>query len=82
MRDINSQQTRRRTGADPEAVWRAAGTVRLDETRTLGRLVRWRIPGTPIRIVRADEGAREGEFLFSERTVMAAPSSAAMTKSS
>ena len=34
---------------------------------------KWRIPGTPIRIVRADEGAREGEFLFSERTVMAAP---------
>jgi MscS family membrane protein len=34
---------------------------------------RWRIPGTPIRIVRADEGPREGEFLFSERTVKAAP---------
>ena len=34
---------------------------------------RWRIPGTPIRIVRADEGVREGEFLFSERTVKAAP---------
>ena len=34
--------------------------------------VKWRIPGTPIRIVRVDEGAREGEFLFSERTVMVA----------
>ena len=34
---------------------------------------KWRIPGTPIRIVRADEGPREGEFLFSERTVMVAP---------
>ena len=34
---------------------------------------KWRIPGTPIRIVRADEGMREGEFLFSERTVKAAP---------
>jgi MscS family membrane protein len=34
---------------------------------------KWRIPGTPIRIVRADEGMREGEFLFSERTVMVAP---------
>ncbi len=34
---------------------------------------KWRIPGTPIRIVRVDEGAREGEFLFSKRTVMAAP---------
>jgi hypothetical protein len=36
-------------------------------------LAKWRIPGTPIRIVRADEGLREGEFLFSERTVKAAP---------
>jgi MscS family membrane protein len=34
---------------------------------------RWRIPGTPIRIIRADEGVREGEFLFSERTIQAAP---------
>ena len=34
---------------------------------------KWRIPGTPIRIVRTDEGVREGEFLFSERTVKAAP---------
>lgn len=34
---------------------------------------KWRIPGTPIRIVRADEGPREGEFLFSERTAIVAP---------
>jgi MscS family membrane protein len=34
---------------------------------------KWRIPGTPIRIVRVDEGAREGEFLFGANTVMAAP---------
>ena len=33
----------------------------------------WRIPGTPIRIVRVMTGSREGEFLFSERTVMVAP---------
>ena len=38
---------RRRAGADPHALWEAAQSVRLDETRTLGRLVRWRIPGTP-----------------------------------
>jgi MscS family membrane protein len=38
-----------------------------------GSPAKWRIPGTPIRIVRVDEGAREGEFLFSKRTVMAAP---------
>jgi hypothetical protein len=29
----------------PEALWDAATRVRLDETRSLGRLVRWRIPG-------------------------------------
>ena len=33
----------------------------------------WRIPGTPIRIVRIDEGPQEGEFLFSSRTVTNAP---------
>jgi hypothetical protein len=33
--------------ADPEQLWRAAREVRLKETRTLGRLIRWRIPGTP-----------------------------------
>lgn len=31
-------------GADQ--LWRAAEEVRLSETRTVGRLVRWRIPGT------------------------------------
>jgi MscS family membrane protein len=35
--------------------------------------VKWRIPETPIRIVRVDKGVREGEFLFSERTVTYAP---------
>jgi hypothetical protein len=38
---------RRTSAAPPEALWEAARTLRLDETRTLGRLVRWRIPGTP-----------------------------------
>jgi len=33
----------------------------------------WRIPRTPIRIVGIGEGPREGEFLFSKRTVRAAP---------
>ena len=36
--------------AEPETLWDAAGAVRLDETRTLGRLVQWRIPGTPAAI--------------------------------
>lgn len=35
----------RRCGADPEAFWEAAEQVRLEDTRRLGRLVRWRIPG-------------------------------------
>lgn len=36
---------RRRAAVAPEELWRAAEQIRLDETRTLGRLVRWRIPG-------------------------------------
>jgi hypothetical protein len=35
----------RTTVAGPDALWRAANGVRLSDTRTLGRLVRWRIPG-------------------------------------
>ncbi|MGZ6643899.1 MAG: hypothetical protein ACXVFT_19015 [Solirubrobacteraceae bacterium] len=37
---------RRRSSADPAALWRAAEDLRISDTRTLGRLVRWRIPGT------------------------------------
>jgi hypothetical protein len=37
----------RAVAAAPDALWRAARSIRLSETRTLGRLVRWRIPGTP-----------------------------------
>jgi hypothetical protein len=33
--------------AAPDALWRAAQQIRLADTRTLGRMVRWRIPGTP-----------------------------------
>lgn len=36
---------RRDADAAPDELWAAANAVRLDETRTLGRLVRWRIPG-------------------------------------
>jgi hypothetical protein len=35
----------RDAAADPDALWAAARSVRLDQTRTIGRLVRWRIPG-------------------------------------
>jgi hypothetical protein len=36
---------RRTADSQPDALWRAANGVRLSDTRTLGRLVRWRIPG-------------------------------------
>ncbi|UTI65215.1 hypothetical protein NBH00_03155 [Paraconexibacter antarcticus] len=45
---------RRAAAAEPDAVWDAAASVRLDETRTLGRLVQWRIPTT-----KPDVGFRE-----------------------
>ena len=38
---------RRSSAADPDTLWTAATSVRLDQTRTIGRLVRWRIPGVP-----------------------------------
>ena len=31
----------------PERLWGAADALRLGDTRVLGRLIRWRIPGTP-----------------------------------
>ncbi len=34
---------------------------------------KWRIPGSPIWIVRIEDGPRESEFLFSERTITIAP---------
>lgn len=36
---------RRDARATPEALWAAAGALRVDATGPLGRLVRWRIPG-------------------------------------
>lgn len=36
---------RRAARAEPEVLWAAASALRLDHTRALGRLVRWRIPG-------------------------------------
>ena len=35
----------RTAAATPQALWDRATEVRLNETRSLGRLVRWRIPG-------------------------------------
>jgi len=36
---------RREARASGEALWHAAGSVRLEDARMLGRVVRWRIPG-------------------------------------
>jgi len=36
---------RRTAESGPEALWDCAMRVRLEDTRSLGRLVRWRIPG-------------------------------------
>jgi hypothetical protein len=38
---------RREAATDPATLWDAASSVRLDEARALGRVVRWRIPGLP-----------------------------------
>jgi hypothetical protein len=38
---------RRAARATPDALWDAAGALRVDATGPLGRLVRWRIPGLP-----------------------------------
>jgi hypothetical protein len=45
---------RRRSSADADRLWEAAGAVRLSDAGTLSRLVRWRIPGT-----RSDQTFRE-----------------------
>jgi hypothetical protein len=37
----------RAAAVPPDRLWDAARSVRLDDTRTIGRLVRWRIPGVP-----------------------------------
>ncbi len=38
----------RESRADADALWAAACSVRLVDTRRLGRLIRWRIPGTEL----------------------------------
>ena len=34
----------------PDALWQTANALKLSETRELGRLIRWRIPGLPARL--------------------------------
>jgi hypothetical protein len=36
---------RRTVDVPPDALWQAAAAIRLADTRRLGRMVRWRIPG-------------------------------------
>jgi hypothetical protein len=36
---------RRTAATDPDRLWGAANDLHLSDTRTLGRLIRWRIPG-------------------------------------
>jgi hypothetical protein len=38
---------RRVSAASPDDLWAAANAVRLEQTGTIGRVVRWRIPGVP-----------------------------------
>ena len=49
-------RTRHRRSADasPDELWHAAESVRLCDAPTLGRIVRWRIPGTPRDLPYAD----------------------------
>jgi hypothetical protein len=41
---------RREAAAEPGALWDAAATVRLRDAPLLGRVVRWRIPGTSAEV--------------------------------
>jgi hypothetical protein len=56
---------RRQSTAAPGQLWESARSVRLSQTRMLGRLVRWRIPGTPAEIS-FDELFRKHPFLVLE----------------
>ena len=55
----------RESSASPDALWRAAQSVRVSETAVLGRLVRWRIPDLAPD-VRFDELFREPPFTVLE----------------
>ena len=53
---------RREASASPDRLWEAARSVQLSDTRLLGRLVRWRIPGLPSDLT-FDELFRSPPFL-------------------
>ncbi len=52
--------------ADPDRLWAAARGVRIADAQLLGRLVRWRIPGTPAELT-FDELFRRPPFLVLEQ---------------
>lgn len=53
---------RRQSSAPPDRLWDAARSVRLSDTRLLGRLIRWRIPDLPPDLA-FDELFRSPPFL-------------------
>ncbi len=57
----------RGSSADPETLWRAARTVRVRDAALLGRLVQWRIPGTPAALA-FDELFRRAPFSVLEQS--------------
>jgi hypothetical protein len=54
---------RRESSAGPEQLWEAARSVKLRDASLLGRLVRWRIPGTKLA-VSFDELFRDPPFII------------------
>jgi hypothetical protein len=52
----------RRSTAPPDRLWAAAQAVTVQQTALLGRLIRWRIPGTPATIT-LDELFRSPPFV-------------------
>jgi hypothetical protein len=61
---------RRESPVAPELLWEAARAVRLRDTRLLGRLVRWRIPGVTGEAT-FDQLFREPPFAVLEETELA-----------
>lgn len=55
----------RQSTAPPDELWAAARTVRLRDAALLGRLIRWRIPGTTAQLT-VDELFRQPPFLVLE----------------
>lgn len=57
---------RREAAVGPARLWQAARTVRLADTRVLGPLVRWRVPGVTSTAITYDQMFRSPPFLVLE----------------